>query len=153
MKQVILHLTILLLAPLPSLPAAEPPGLASSFPLGVYWPWERTEALAQCLAVAEAFAAVRTLVPLLKAAVPADPPFGRVSPPGWSGGLRNPQLKRTFTVVVNDDTDHEQTLTVSVPKPRDVRDLRTGMVLKCSPDNTIAVTLAPGDGTLLEEVP
>jgi hypothetical protein len=107
----------------------------------------------QCLAVAEAFAAVRTLVPLLKAAVPADPPFGRVSPPGWSGGLHNPQLKRTFTVVVNGDTDHEQTLTVSVPKPRDVRDLRTGMVLKCSPDNTIAVTLAPGDGTLLEEVP
>ena len=37
----------LLLAPLASLQAADPPSLAGSFPLGVYWPWERTEGLAK----------------------------------------------------------------------------------------------------------
>ncbi len=37
----------LLSAPLVSLHAADTPSLAGSFPLGVYWPWERTEALAQ----------------------------------------------------------------------------------------------------------
>ena len=41
----------------------------------------------ECLAVAEALAAVRPLLPLLKGAVPADPPFGKVSAPGWIGGL------------------------------------------------------------------
>jgi hypothetical protein len=43
----ILIFTALLLAPLASLQAAEPPGMADSFPLGVYWPWERTAGLAQ----------------------------------------------------------------------------------------------------------
>jgi hypothetical protein len=62
-------------------------------------------------------------------------------------------LKRTFAAVVNDDTDHEQTLKVHLPKPHDVRDLRTGQVLKPAADVTIAVKLGPGDGTLLEEVP
>jgi len=107
----------------------------------------------ECQAVAEAFAAIRPLLPLLKGAVPADPPCGKISPPGWTGGLRNPDLNRTFTVVVNDDTDHEQTLRISLLNPRDMRDLRSGKILKRAPDNNVAVKLGPGDGTLLEEIP
>ena len=47
MKSTPLILIALLLTPLASLQAAEPPGLAGSFPLGVYWPWERTAGLAK----------------------------------------------------------------------------------------------------------
>ena len=83
----------------------------------------------------------------------ADSPFGEVSAPGWIGGLSSPELKRNFAAVVNDDTDHEQTLKVCLLQPRDVRDLRTGQVLKRAADNTVAVKLGPGDGTLLEKIP
>ena len=38
---------VLLSTPLASLRAADTPSLVGSFPLGVYWPWERTEGLAQ----------------------------------------------------------------------------------------------------------
>ncbi len=55
--------------------------------------------------------------------------------------------------MVNDDTDHEQTLKVRLLPPHDVRDLRHGQVLKRAADNTVTVTLGPGDGTLLEEIP
>ncbi len=96
------------------------------------------------LAVAEAFAAVRPLLPLLRRAVPADPPFGEVSAPGWIGGLSNPELNRTFAAVVNDDTDHEQTLKVRLLKPHDVRDLRSGQVLKRAADNTVAREVGAG---------
>jgi hypothetical protein len=106
----------------------------------------------ECLAVAEAFAAVRPLLPLLQDAVPAGPPCGTISPPGWIGALHNPHLKRTFTAVVNDDTDVGRTLTISLLKPHDVRDLRKGKVLARQSDNTVAVTLGPGDGTLLEVI-
>ena len=216
----------LLLAPLASLQAADPPSLAGSFPLGVYWPWERTDGLAkrnglekwafverclddlkargffwnvylpppadqpeakpyvgpafpqalavkaatpvhapgglirpdgaatpEYLAVAEAFAALKPLLPVLKGAVPADPSFGEISAPGWIGGLTNPELKRTFAAVVNDDTNHEQTLKVRLLNPHDVRDLRTGQVLRRATDNTVPVKLGPGDGALLEETP
>jgi hypothetical protein len=85
--------------------------------------------------------------------VSADPPFGKISSPGWIGGLTNPELNRTFAVVVNDDTDHRQTVKVHLRKPHDVRDLRTDQVLKRAADNTVAVKLGPGDGTLLEEIP
>ena len=85
--------------------------------------------------------------------MPTDPPFGEVSAPGWIGGLSNPELKRSFAAVVNDDTDHEQTLKVFLLRPHDVRDLRSGQVLKRAADNTVAVTLGPGDGTLLEAIP
>ncbi|MCU0875646.1 MAG: hypothetical protein MUE50_25215, partial [Pirellulaceae bacterium] len=54
---------------------------------------------------------------------------------------------------VNDDTDHKQTLKVRLLAPHDVRDLRSGQLLKRAADNTVAVKLGPGDGTLLEEVP
>ena len=52
MNRTISHMLValavaLLSAPLVSLHAADTPSLAGSFPLGVYWPWERTEALAQ----------------------------------------------------------------------------------------------------------
>ncbi len=107
----------------------------------------------ECLAVAEEFVALRPLLPLLKGAVQSDRPCGKVSPPGWIGGLRNPHLNRTFLVVVNDDTDHEQTLKLALPKPRDLRDLLSGKVLKHDPDNNVAVKLRPGAGTLLEETP
>jgi hypothetical protein len=43
----ILLLTALLLTSLAMLHASEPPGLAGSFPLGVYWPRERTAGLAR----------------------------------------------------------------------------------------------------------
>jgi len=36
-----------LLTPLPSLQGADSPRLVGSFPLGVYWPWERTDDLAK----------------------------------------------------------------------------------------------------------
>jgi hypothetical protein len=105
------------------------------------------------LAVADAFTALKPLLPLLSHAVPSAPPFGEVSSPGWIGGLTNPELNRTWAAVVNDDTDHEQTLKVRLLAPHDVRDLRSGQVLKRAADNTVAVKLGPGDGTLLEEVP
>jgi hypothetical protein len=104
------------------------------------------------LAAAEAFAALKPLLPLLKGAVPTGSPLGEVSPPGWTDGLSNPELKRTFAAVVNDDTDHEQMLKVRLLKPSEVRDLRTGQVLQRAADNTVTVKLGPGDGTLLENV-
>jgi hypothetical protein len=103
------------------------------------------------LAASGAFAALKPLLPVLRGAVPVDPPFGKVSSLGWIGGLTNPKLKRTFAAVVNDDTDHEQTLKVQLLKPLNVRDLRTGQVLKPAPDNTIEIKLEAGAGTLLEE--
>jgi hypothetical protein len=107
----------------------------------------------ECLAVAEAFAALKPFLPLLKGAVPAEPPFGEVSAPGWIGGLTNSELHRTFAAVVNDDTDRAQTLKVRLRKPHDVRDLRNGWVLRRTADNTVTVKLGPGDGSLLEEIP
>lgn len=107
----------------------------------------------QGLAVAEAFAAVKPLLPLLKGAAPGGQPCGTLAPPGWIGALHNPNLKRTFTVVVNDDTDQRQTLKITLAKPHPVRDLRNGKVLECASDNTITVTLGPGEGTLLEPKP
>ena len=104
------------------------------------------------LAVADAFASLRPLLPLLRGAVPAGSPLGEVSPPGWTGGLSNPELKRTFAAVVNDDTDHEQVLKAHLLKPGEVRDLRTGQVLRATADNTVTVKLGPGDGTLLENI-
>ena len=52
--------------------------------------------------------------------------------------------------MVNDDTDREQTLKISLLKPHNVRDLRSARVLERASDNSVAVTLGPGDGTLLE---
>jgi uncharacterized membrane protein len=65
----------------------------------------------------------------------------------YNAAVRKPERE------VNDGTDHEQTSKVRLLKPHDVRDLRTGQVLKCEADGTVAVKLGPGDGTLLEEVP
>ena len=47
MKRIAVVLIALLLVPLTSLEAAEPTSLTGSFPLGVYWPWERTPGLAK----------------------------------------------------------------------------------------------------------
>ncbi|NUQ66435.1 MAG: hypothetical protein HUU20_28570 [Pirellulales bacterium] len=104
------------------------------------------------LAIAETLAALKPLVPLLSGALPAERPIGGVSSPGWIGVLDNPALNRTFVAVVNDDTDHEQTLKVRLLSPRDVRDLRSGQVLRREADDTVAVRLGPGDGMLLEEI-
>jgi hypothetical protein len=41
---------------------------------------------------------------------------------------------------------------LSLLKPNDVRDLRNGKVLERLSDNTVVVTLGPGDGTLLEVI-
>lgn len=43
----VLLAVVLLSAPLAVVPAAESPNLVGSFPLGVYWPWERTDGLAK----------------------------------------------------------------------------------------------------------
>lgn len=103
-------------------------------------------------AVAEAFAALRPLVGLLTGAVPAQAPLAEVEPPGWAGTLYNPALQRSFIVLVNDDPDREQALKVWAVHPRDLRDLRSGTVLERAEDNTVTVTLPPGDGTVLEPV-
>ena len=135
---------------------AFPPALAAKQPTSVHAPGgllrPNGDATPECLAVAGAFAALKRLLPLLKGAVPVDPPFGEVSPPGWIGGLTNPGLNRTFAVVVNDDTDRGQTLKIHSLRSYDVRDLCTDQVLKRAADNTVAVKLGPGDGTLLEEI-
>lgn len=135
---------------------AFPPALAVKVPTPVHGPGgllrPNGDATPGYLAVAEAFAALKPLLPLLKGAVPAGVPLGEVSRPGWVGGLRHPESKRTFAAAVNDDTEHEQTLKVRLQKPGEVRDLRTGRVLRPAPDGTIAVKLGPGDGTLLENV-
>lgn len=104
-------------------------------------------------AVAEAFAALRPLTRLLAQCVRTDPPLGETSRPGWIGGLKNDKLKRTFAVVVNDDTDREQTITIRLRQAWQVRDLRSGQTLAPSADNTVNVRLLPGDGTVLEAIP
>jgi len=133
---------------------AFPPGLAVKTPTPLRAPGAMLRvdgaATREYQTVAEAFAAIKPLLPLVRDAVPADPPFAEVSAPGWIGGLHSPALNRTFAVVVNDDTDQKQTLKVRLPKPHDVRDLRTGQVLKRTPDNALAVELGAGDGALLE---
>ena len=111
-----------------------------------------SSATPEYLAIGEAFAALKPLLPLLEDAVPAGSPLGEVSPPGWIGGLSNPVLKRALAAVVNDDTDHEQLLKVRLLKPGEVRELRSGQVLQREADNTVTVKLGPGDGTLLEYV-
>ncbi len=111
-----------------------------------------SSATPEYLAIGEAFAALKPLLPLLEDAVPAGSPLGEVSPPGWIGGLSNPVLKRALAAVVNDDTDHEQLLKVRLLKPGEVRELRSGQVLQRAADNTVTVKLGPGDGTLLEYV-
>ena len=88
-----------------------------------------SSATPEYLAIGEAFAALKPLLPLLEDAVPAGSPLGEVSPPGWIGGLSNPVLKRALAAVVNDDTDHEQLLKVRLLKPGEVRELRSGQVL------------------------
>ena len=105
------------------------------------------------LAAAGAFSAIKPLVPLLRESVPVEPPGGVVSSPGWIGGLTNPVLNRTFAVVVNDDTDHKQSLTIALSKPCRVRDLRNGRELVPASDRTASVSLDAGDGTLLELLP
>jgi hypothetical protein len=104
----------------------------------------------QYLAVAEAFQAVKRLVPVLRDTVPASSPVGEASSPGRIEGLADPERKRTFAVVVNDDTDREQTLRVRLRKLYEVRDLRSGQVLQLGTDNMATMKLGPGDGTLLE---
>jgi hypothetical protein len=103
--------------------------------------------------LAHALGAIRPLLPLVSGAVPVDPPLGEVSSPGWIGGLARPDLKRVFTAVVNDDTDHRQTLTLRPRRSGEVRDLRSGQLLRRAADGTLTVTLPPGGGTLLEETP
>lgn len=132
-----------------------PPSLAVKVPTPALGPGGLLKpdgaATPECRAAAEAFAAVRPLLPLVKGVVPADSHAGKVSAPGWIGGLHNPKLKRTFLVVVNDDTERPQTLKITSTKARNLRDLRSGAVLKAGPDGAVAVKLEPGDGTLLEE--
>lgn len=106
----------------------------------------------ECLAAAEAFASIRPLRSLLQDAAPLAEPCGTVSSPGWIGALRNATADRTFAALVNDDTDQQQTLKVTLSKPYRVRDLRSGNWLERSADNTVLVTLGPGDGTFLDVV-
>jgi hypothetical protein len=103
-------------------------------------------------AMAEAYAAVAKLVPLLTGAVPATGTLGELTGPGILGTLYNPRSQRTFGILVNSDPDQAQALRVWLVKPQDVRDLRTGQVLPRAADNTVTVTVGPGDGTVLEYV-
>lgn len=102
-------------------------------------------------AVADALAALIPLIPLLTGAMPAQTTFGEVPAPGWLGTWHNPTLDRTFAVLVNDDTDNTRALQVWLTRPVDVIDLRTGALLPRAADNTVSITLGPGDGTILQE--
>ena len=131
-----------------------PPELAvkEDTPLGFSGALIRPDGTAttQYEAAAEAFGVLRPLIPRLVGAVPADTPLGEVEAPGWLGTLSTPGGQ--LGVLVNDDTDNEREIKVWLVKPQDVMDLRTRQVLPRAADNTVAVTLAAGDGTVLAPV-
>ncbi len=108
------------------------------------------ESTPQYEAAAEAFGEVMKLRPALTGAVPAKLPMLEMDAPGWAGTLYNPKSQRTFCVVVNDDTDHEQKIKGWVVRAHDLRDLRTGEVIKRGADNIVTITLGPGEGTVVE---
>lgn len=102
------------------------------------------------LAAAQVFQTVRPLLPIFVGALSAErEPPTKIAAPGWIGWLHNPKLKRALAVVVNDDTDRPQALTVSWPRAQ-ARDLCTGKLLETAADHTITLTLEPGGGTVLE---
>ena len=68
------------------------------------------DATPECLAVAEAFAAMRRLLPLLEGRRTGRSAFRRGLAAWVDRRPHQPGLNRTFAVVVNDDTDHGQTL-------------------------------------------
>lgn len=102
--------------------------------------------------IAKTYGELATLRPLLIGAVPVAESLGEMTGAGYLGTLRNPTTQRTFAVVVNDDTDHPQTLKIWLAKPRDVKNLLTGEVLPRAADNTVSLTLEPGGGAMLEHV-
>jgi hypothetical protein len=102
--------------------------------------------------IAETYAAVEKLVPLLTGARPSTAALGALDGPGALGTLRNDDLNRTIGVVVNDDPDAAQALKIWLAKPREVRNLLTGETLKRAADNTVTITLGPGDGAVIEYV-
>ncbi len=99
-------------------------------------------------AMGKAFAEVRKLLPVLQGATPLDIWPVQVSAPGWVGVLETPGGK-TLAVVVNDDTDNTQELTLTGAE-KGLRDLRTGSELKPGAEGGIVLTLEAGDGTVLE---
>lgn len=101
-------------------------------------------------ALAQTFGALKPLLPLLTGAVPAEAALGQVEPPGLLGTLLNVEAGRRFAVVVNDDPDQAHDFKVRLKGDGDLRDLIHGKVLPRAADGTATVTLAPGDGTLVE---
>lgn len=104
-------------------------------------------------AIADTYATVAGLVPLLQGCRPTTEAIGELTGRGSLQTLHNAALNRTVAVVVNDDTDQPQTVKIWLVKPRDVTDLRTGQVLPRAADNSVTVALGPGEGTVLEYVP
>jgi hypothetical protein len=97
-------------------------------------------------ALAEAYAEVRKLQPVLQGAAPLDIWPVQVTAPGWVGVLNNGE--RLLFVVVNDDTDQPRELQLTgCDQP--LRNLRTGQVLAPAA-GVITIRLQPGDGAVLE---
>ena len=105
-------------------------------------------ATAQYEALAQTFAQVRKLIPVLQGAQPLDTSPVRVSAPGWVGLLQTPK-KNLLLVVVNDDTDNAQDLKLT-GEIDGLQDLRTGKRLEVEKDGTVRLHLDAGDGTVLQ---
>ncbi|MEN6304647.1 MAG: hypothetical protein ABFD96_18090 [Armatimonadia bacterium] len=100
-------------------------------------------------ALTATFADVRKLLPVLRGAKPLDIWPVQVAAPGWVGVLKNEALKKTYYVVVNDDTDRPSELKLT-GEVKGLTDLRTGEALKADAAGVVVVKLGAGEGTVLE---
>ena len=105
-------------------------------------------ATAQYEALAQTFAQVRKLIPVLQRAKPLDVRPVQVSTPGWIGLLQTPH-KKSLLVVVNDDTDKAQDLKLT-GEVKGLYDLRMGKRLEVEKDGSVGLHLEAGDGTVLQ---
>jgi hypothetical protein len=109
----------------------------------------------QMEAMAEAYAALEMLTPTLKRIRPARYPVASVSEPFECRTFEDPLSAEYFVAVVNNDTDTErEALLTLLPVMASATDLRSGTTLEPTADpatglKTVALRLAPGDGTLI----
>ncbi len=101
-------------------------------------------------ALGQTFATVRELRPLLQGARPCDIGSVRIAAPGWIGLLKTTN-SRTLAIVVNDDTDQAQELTITGLK-HGLIDRQTGATLRPSTEGTFQLRLEAGAGSLLEVI-
>ena len=100
-------------------------------------------------AMVETYRALRPLIPLLKPTRPAPLPE-EVKAEGARLGLLSGPKGTRYLLVVNEDTEHEREIRVTLPpEVQQVRNLRTGEVLTSGPARTVRLELRPGEGTVL----